>query len=127
MQVELKDGREFPGRVYGIDTLTDLAIVKVDATGLQPGTAYWYRFKHGGEERALLRGAPFGRLQFVLATLQLDEKGHLGLDHGRHQRLGQEVHRAHRVGFFDRQLGAVGGHEDDGRRAGARGVPATSA
>jgi len=32
--VELKDGRQFPGTVYGIDTLTDLAIVKVDQTGL---------------------------------------------------------------------------------------------
>jgi serine protease Do len=32
--VELKDGRRFDGKVYGIDTLTDLAIVKVDATGL---------------------------------------------------------------------------------------------
>ncbi len=32
--VELKDGRRFDGRVYGIDTLTDLAIVKVDAMGL---------------------------------------------------------------------------------------------
>ena len=32
--VELKDGRVLQGRVYGIDTLTDLAIVKVDATGL---------------------------------------------------------------------------------------------
>ena len=32
--VELKDGRKFDGTVYGIDTLTDLAIVKVDATGL---------------------------------------------------------------------------------------------
>ncbi len=32
--VELKDGRRFEGTVYGIDTLTDLAIVKVDATGL---------------------------------------------------------------------------------------------
>ena len=32
--VELKDGRQFDGTVYGIDTLTDLAIVKVDATGL---------------------------------------------------------------------------------------------
>ena len=32
--VELKDGRVLAGRVYGIDTLTDLAIVKVDATGL---------------------------------------------------------------------------------------------
>ena len=34
LTVELKDGREFTGTVYGIDTLTDLAIVKVDATGL---------------------------------------------------------------------------------------------
>jgi S1-C subfamily serine protease len=34
LTVELKDGREFKGTVYGIDTLTDLAIVKVDATGL---------------------------------------------------------------------------------------------
>ncbi|MGE5731357.1 MAG: S1C family serine protease, partial [Gemmatimonas sp.] len=32
--VELKDGRKFDGSVYGIDTLTDLAIVKVNQTGL---------------------------------------------------------------------------------------------
>ncbi|MGH2407990.1 MAG: trypsin-like peptidase domain-containing protein [Candidatus Limnocylindrales bacterium] len=32
--VKLKDGREFTGSIYGIDTLTDLAIVKIDATGL---------------------------------------------------------------------------------------------
>jgi S1-C subfamily serine protease len=30
----LNDGREFPGTIYGIDTLTDLAIVKIDATDL---------------------------------------------------------------------------------------------
>ncbi|HUQ43839.1 MAG TPA: trypsin-like peptidase domain-containing protein [Candidatus Limnocylindria bacterium] len=34
LTVELKDGREFTGTVYGIDTLTDLAIVKVDAADL---------------------------------------------------------------------------------------------
>jgi len=34
LTVELKDGRSFTGTVYGIDTLTDLAIVKVDTTGL---------------------------------------------------------------------------------------------
>ena len=34
VQVELKDGRVFTGTVYGIDTLTDLAIVKIDATDL---------------------------------------------------------------------------------------------
>jgi S1-C subfamily serine protease len=32
--VALQDGRQFSGTIYGIDTLTDLAIVKVDATGL---------------------------------------------------------------------------------------------
>ena len=34
LTVELKDGRDLTGTVYGIDTLTDLAIVKVDATDL---------------------------------------------------------------------------------------------
>jgi 2-alkenal reductase len=34
LNVKLADGREFTGTTYGIDTLTDLAIVKVDGTGL---------------------------------------------------------------------------------------------
>jgi len=34
LTVELEDGRELTGTVYGIDTLTDLAIVKVDETEL---------------------------------------------------------------------------------------------
>src|SRR5262249_52701373 len=34
LTVELKDGTRYPGTTYGVDTLTDLAIVKVDATGL---------------------------------------------------------------------------------------------
>ncbi|MBA2631774.1 MAG: trypsin-like peptidase domain-containing protein [Chloroflexi bacterium] len=34
LMVELNDGREFAGTVYGIDTLTDLAIVRIDATDL---------------------------------------------------------------------------------------------
>ncbi len=34
LTVNLKDGRSLPATIYGIDTLTDLAIVKVDATGL---------------------------------------------------------------------------------------------
>jgi S1-C subfamily serine protease len=38
LTVELKDGTTYTGTVYGIDTLTDLAIVKVDATGLTPVT-----------------------------------------------------------------------------------------
>jgi S1-C subfamily serine protease len=34
LTVTLKDGRSFGASIYGVDTLTDLAIVKVDATGL---------------------------------------------------------------------------------------------
>jgi len=34
LEVELKDGRVFEGDVYGIDTLTDLAIVKIDGADL---------------------------------------------------------------------------------------------
>jgi S1-C subfamily serine protease len=34
ISVQLNDSRVFSARVYGIDTLTDLAIVKIDATGL---------------------------------------------------------------------------------------------
>ncbi|MFL5726099.1 MAG: S1C family serine protease [Chloroflexota bacterium] len=34
LTVELKDGTQYPGRIYGIDTLTDLAIVKIDGNGL---------------------------------------------------------------------------------------------
>jgi S1-C subfamily serine protease len=48
LEISLNDGRAFTGTVYGIDTLTDLAIVKVEATelptapigtsnGLEPG------------------------------------------------------------------------------------------
>jgi serine protease Do len=34
LTVDLKDGRSFDGTVYGVDTLTDLAIVRIQATGL---------------------------------------------------------------------------------------------
>jgi S1-C subfamily serine protease len=38
LTVQLADGRSFPAKVYGSDTLTDLAIVKIDATGLPAAT-----------------------------------------------------------------------------------------
>ena len=37
VSVQVADGRQLDGTVYGIDTLTDLAIVKVDATDLPVG------------------------------------------------------------------------------------------
>ena len=36
--VALQDGRTFNGTIYGVDTLTDLAIVKIPATGLPVAT-----------------------------------------------------------------------------------------
>ena len=39
LAVELNDGRVLDGTVYGIDTLTDLAIVKVEGTGPADGIA----------------------------------------------------------------------------------------
>lgn len=35
LSVELTDGRKFDGRIIGRDPLTDLAVIKIDATGLQ--------------------------------------------------------------------------------------------
>ncbi len=34
LTVELRDGHQYDGTVYGVDTLTDLAIVRIKATGL---------------------------------------------------------------------------------------------
>jgi serine protease Do len=38
LTVQLKDGTKYDATIYGIDTLTDLAIIKVDATGLAAAT-----------------------------------------------------------------------------------------
>ena len=38
LTVVLSDGRKFPAKVVGADPKTDIAVVKIDATGLQPVT-----------------------------------------------------------------------------------------
>jgi serine protease Do len=38
LNVELRDGVRYDGKVYGVDTLTDLAIIKIEATGLPTAT-----------------------------------------------------------------------------------------
>lgn len=35
-QVRLQDGRHFPARLVGLDRITDVALLKIDATGLSP-------------------------------------------------------------------------------------------
>jgi S1-C subfamily serine protease len=59
LTVELKDGRKFEGKVYGIDTLTDLAIVKVDETGLPTAPIGDSASIQVGQE-AIAIGSPLG-------------------------------------------------------------------
>ena len=59
LTVNLKDGRTFPGTIYGIDTLTDLAIVKVDATGLPTAPIGDSASIQVGQE-AIAIGSPLG-------------------------------------------------------------------
>ena len=57
--VRLKDGRDFVGTIYGIDTLTDLAVVKIDAAGLPTATLG----RSGGikvGQTAIAIGSPLG-------------------------------------------------------------------
>ena len=57
--VNLKDGRDFVGTIYGIDTLTDLAIVKVEATDLSAATLGRSRDIQVGQT-AIAMGSPLG-------------------------------------------------------------------
>jgi serine protease Do len=57
--VHLKDGRDFIGTIYGIDTLTDLAIVKVEATDLSGATLGRSRDIQVGQT-AIAMGSPLG-------------------------------------------------------------------
>ncbi|MDP9482109.1 MAG: trypsin-like peptidase domain-containing protein [Chloroflexota bacterium] len=57
--VALKDGRTFTGTIYGIDTLTDLAIVKLDATGL-PAAAMGDSSALQVGQLAIAIGSPLG-------------------------------------------------------------------
>jgi serine protease Do len=67
LTVELKDGREFPGSVYGVDTLTDLAIVKVDQTGLPTApTGKSADIKVG--QLAIAIGSPLGTYTSTVTT-----------------------------------------------------------
>lgn len=57
--IQLKDGRDFTGTIYGIDTLTDLAIVKVEASDLSAATLGRSRDIQVGQT-AIAMGSPLG-------------------------------------------------------------------
>jgi S1-C subfamily serine protease len=59
LTVNLKDGRSFDATVYGIDTLTDLAIVKVNQTGLPTAPIGDSSTIQVGQE-AIAIGSPLG-------------------------------------------------------------------
>jgi S1-C subfamily serine protease len=67
ISVQLNDSRVFTGRVYGIDTLTDLAIVKIDATGLPAATLGSSEELQLGQ-LAIAIGNPLGNFENTVTT-----------------------------------------------------------
>jgi S1-C subfamily serine protease len=65
--VILSDSRELPGEVYGIDTLTDLAIVKVDASDLPTVTLGSSTDLEQGQ-LAIAIGNPLGEFENTVTT-----------------------------------------------------------
>ncbi len=74
LTVDLKDGRSFPGRVYGIDTLTDLAIVKIDQTGL-PVAPIGHSDGLKVGQLVIAIGSPLGMYSFSVTSGIVSGKG----------------------------------------------------
>ncbi len=81
--VQLKDGREFDGTIYGIDTLTDLAIVKVDATDLPTAPIGDSSALKVGQT-AIAIGSPLGTYTSTVTSGIISAKGRsIDVDGGR--------------------------------------------
>ena len=59
IEVRLHDGRTFPARIVGTDPATDLAVIKIDATGL-PAARFASRSRIRVGEWAVAIGSPYG-------------------------------------------------------------------
>jgi S1-C subfamily serine protease len=90
ISVKLNDSRVFAGRVYGIDTLTDLAIVKIDATGLPAATLGSSEELELGQ-LAIAIGNPLGDFERTVTT---------GVVSG----LGRQIHAGDANGTTSEQL-----------------------
>jgi serine protease Do len=67
IEVTLNDTRVFPATIYGIDTLTDLAIIKVDATDL-PSAPIGSSDKLEVGQLAIAIGNPLGTFENTVTT-----------------------------------------------------------
>jgi len=67
LTVELKDGRSFSGTIYGVDTLTDLAIVKIEASGL-PAAPIGSSSNLKVGQLAIAIGSPLGTLSNTVTS-----------------------------------------------------------
>jgi serine protease Do len=80
LSVQLADGQNFEGQIHGIDTLTDLAIVKIDAVGLpavQLGNSGTLRVG----QNAIAIGSPLGTFTNSVTTGVVSALGrHINVD-----------------------------------------------
>ena len=73
VKIVFKDGREYDGQILGVDRESDIAVVKIDATGLKPVKIGDSSQTKAGEF-AIAIGSPFG-LKYSVTVGHISAKG----------------------------------------------------